>query len=923
MNNNDFDNKGTNRLQSKRYDIIKRYAITFLISLMITPNIFSQSSNNWTFDLYVTMTGSGTHSGIDLLNAMTIDEAISNAQAGDTIFIQKGLYNILSGTKNFNTSGTSGNPIVFYGEHITGYNPETANGTELAYFYCSSGTNGILSISGNYIELHSIATYQISGKQTYNISGDYVTLDSCVIITDPIVGTEHTIVVKPTAQHFTLSHSYILRSGRTAIWVEGDLSIAADNVIIEYNTFKGQSNHYSIQIMPITTLNPSATTPIDGAIIRNNLFIDNPYSEGSLLLRHCSNFKVYNNLFVNSGTILNMITPVPSSGDRDTCNTNGSIVAYNTVVDDTHDWWMFRNASGGQQLIVKNNLVLLNSPKSGGYAMDFRCFSPAEASILRHQFDYNSWAYKTTTVQSAAILWGCSSTDYRLNGTWTSSLGFDTHGIFNQVTSFVNTSSYDYTPIAGSAVINAGVSLSVYGITTDYNGNPRDPNNPTVGAFEFSNGGIDLTPPNLVEAVLNNPTSLTLNFSEQLNPSTAQNINNYSINNGITVTAAAVSGSQVTLSTSAHVSGNYVVNVNNVTDLAGNVVNPNNNSAQYSFQIDVTPPELIGASIIDSITLRLSFSEALDPNSGQNINNYSISNGISVLGANVSAATVTLSTSEHSTGSYTVTVNNVTDIAGNVISSQNNAQSYDYQSGGGDNLILLPVGSVIASVVPEPNHYPEKTVDGLGYYEGDPDSRWSGDTMPEWLVYDLGGVQVINQTRLSFYNWNVGRIYNYTLLVSTDNVNWNEVRTSVQSSLEEWSIEVLGSVEARYVKIIFVANNQNAWAGLWESEFWGHILNPTIIENEKISPTSFIMDQNYPNPFNPSTMIRVSIPKNTHIKLTVYNILGEFITELANGEYDSGVYEFNFDAAGLSSGMYLYRIESSDFIETKKMMVMK
>jgi len=236
---------------------------------------------------------------------------------------------------------------------------------------------------------------------------------------------------------------------------------------------------------------------------------------------------------------------------------------------------------------------------------------------------------------------------------------------------------------------------------------------------------------------------------------------------------------------------------------------------------------------------------------------------------------------------------------------------------------MFPVSNVQESVVPEPQHDGEKTIDGNGFYQGDPESRWSGDTMPEWLVYDLGDVQVLNITKLSFYKWNEGRTYNYTLQVSTDSINWTTVRANALSVTEEWSEEVVGPIDARYIKVIFIASNQNTWAGLWEAEFWGYLRVPTNTEDDEIKPTSFVLEQNYPNPFNPSTMIRVHLPKNTHMRLVIYNMLGEFISELTDADYSSGTYEFNFEARDLSSGIYIYRIESSDFTESRKMLLVR
>ena len=84
----------------------------------------------------------------------------------------------------------------------------------------------------------------------------------------------------------------------------------------------------------------------------------------------------------------------------------------------------------------------------------------------------------------------------------------------------------------------------------DINGNPRD-NTPTIGAYEYD-AGPDLTPPEVTGATLLDSITLKITFSEPLDPSTAQNPNNYSINNGITVVSALLTGSAVTLTTSPH-----------------------------------------------------------------------------------------------------------------------------------------------------------------------------------------------------------------------------------------------------------------------------------------------------------------------------------------------------------------------------------
>lgn len=136
--------------------------------------------------------------------------------------------------------------------------------------------------------------------------------------------------------------------------------------------------------------------------------------------------------------------------------------------------------------------------------------------------------------------------------------------------------------------------------------------------------------------------------------------------------------------------------------------------------------------------------------------------------------------------------------------------------------------------------------------------------MPEWLVYDLGDIHILNSTKLSFYKWNEGRTYNYSVQVSTDSVVWTTVRSDVISLLnQEWSQEDIGPIDARYIKIIFVSSNQNSWAGLWEAEFWGYLEMPTNLDQDESKPISYILEQNYPNPFNPTTKIKVQLLK-TH-----------------------------------------------------------
>src|ERR1035437_2986486 len=85
----------------------------------------------------------------------------------------------------------------------------------------------------------------------------------------------------------------------------------------------------------------------------------------------------------------------------------------------------------------------------------------------------------------------------------------------------------------------------------------------------------------------------------------------------------------------------------------------------------------------------------------------------------------------------------------------------------------------------------------------------------------------------------------------------------------------------------------------------------------------YYLAQNYPNPFNPSTVITYSIPASSNVVINVYNVIGELIKTLVNQYQEAGIYKVNFDARDLSNGIYFYKIQSGNFVEIKKMLLLK
>jgi len=130
---------------------------------------------------------------------------------------------------------------------------------------------------------------------------------------------------------------------------------------------------------------------------------------------------------------------------------------------------------------------------------------------------------------------------------------------------------------------------------------------------------------------------------------------------------------------------------------------------------------------------------------------------------------------------------------------------------------------------------------------------------------------------------------------------------------------------SRSLKDVFFSD---AWTGTAVGDD-GIILRTTsggttwIPEDPTFHPEEFLFRQNYPNPFNPSTTIEYLLPHSTYLRLEIFNVLGESVAILAEGIQSAGFHRATFDAGRLGSGIYFYRLQTSDFVETKKMLLVK
>jgi hypothetical protein len=97
----------------------------------------------------------------------------------------------------------------------------------------------------------------------------------------------------------------------------------------------------------------------------------------------------------------------------------------------------------------------------------------------------------------------------------------------------------------------------------------------------------------------------------------------------------------------------------------------------------------------------------------------------------------------------------------------------------------------------------------------------------------------------------------------------------------------------------------------------------SVEEHPARIPSSFALEQNYPNPFNPSTTIEYALPKSAHVELKVYDVLGNEVQTLVNGKQPAGRHRVQFDGKGLPGGVYFYRIQAGEFVQTKKLTLLK
>lgn len=129
------------------------------------------------------------------------------------------------------------------------------------------------------------------------------------------------------------------------------------------------------------------------------------------------------------------------------------------------------------------------------------------------------------------------------------------------------------------------------------------------------------------------------------------------------------------------------------------------------------------------------------------------------------------------------------------------------------------------------------------------------------------------------------------------------------------------------VNAIIPFNENLCWIAGYSAILWTTNGGSVGVDEENLllshRPRSHHLLQNYPNPFNPSTTIQFTVPKRGYVLLTVFNTLGEEVATLVNTEMSPGAHSSTWNAEGMASGIYFYQIQAGEFVQTKKLLLLR
>jgi photosystem II stability/assembly factor-like uncharacterized protein len=270
--------------------------------------------------------------------------------------------------------------------------------------------------------------------------------------------------------------------------------------------------------------------------------------------------------------------------------------------------------------------------------------------------------------------------------------------------------------------------------------------------------------------------------------------------------------------------------------------------------------------------------------------------------------------------------------------SGNNLNNVTYMSFNSNNhIIAISNGNIYASVNGNKWVYVSAELDSISFKIIEPDNNgyfYAADnrgrlyktliphiinklpSIPE-LVSPINNQQVFPDTVKLLWNSSSPLVMNYSVNLSTDSSFNNYLDTLVVDT--SFTVYNLLPNQNYYWRV--KAFNEIGWCEFSQTESFS--TNVSNVSDPEITITEFALHQNYPNPFNPNTILQYTVGSRQLVTIKVYDVLGREITTLINEEKPAGNYEIEFDGIGLTSGIYFYRIKAGEYVDTKKMVLIK
>jgi fibronectin type 3 domain-containing protein len=458
---------------------------------------------------------------------------------------------------------------------------------------------------------------------------------------------------------------------------------------------------------------------------------------------------------------------------------------------------------------------------------------------------------------------------------------------------------------------------------------------PQAVSFDYNFQATDQTPPSVSNVRIVNPSAVEVLFSEPVALNSAQNIGNYALNPGMTISAAQLQNDArtVRLTTNPHANGaTYTLTVRNIADRAtpANVM-PQARSFNYTYQAeDRQAPEVNAVTLTDPNHILIVFSEQVTPASAQNSANYRISDGIQVQQAQLAAngLEATLTTSAHQYNrDYNLTILNIKDrsAAANTIAANTTFTYFltNYEGSGLHVNALNPARYVADSLRVGEAYYidrpyvirqiPNSKRNLLWIKTANVDRTNSSARFLEFTLTRESNIYVAYDSRavqppdwLKNYFTDTGEVI--TVSESAEKLNlWKSRYVPGRVSLGG---NVAAGVETSTSLSMYVVMIED-------------VLAPP--EGGSSTPQNFVLKQNYPNPFSRSggvtglmqTQIEYYLQEQHTVTLTIHNAIGQVVRQLYNGLKPGGTHRATWDGRGdngalLPSGTYLCILEVRD-----------